>query len=53
MYGYVTQSAELAAVNPKDEKHIAEFKKYLIIRKSAKAKAGIRYTFAATQLTSN
>ncbi|GHT03559.1 hypothetical protein AGMMS50276_33500 [Synergistales bacterium] len=30
----------MLTLNPKDEKHIAEFKKYLIIRKSAKVKSG-------------
>jgi transposase len=55
LYGYVTRLVELAALNPKDEKHTAEFKKYLIIRKSAKAEGGytinIRRDVVDKQLT--
>jgi len=40
LYGYATSLAEMAAADPEDKKHVSEFKKYLIIRKSKKTGAG-------------
>ena len=41
LFGYVTSLARQAATDPYNEKYVAEYKKYLIIRKSRQSSSGV------------
>ena len=47
LFGYVTFLARQAAMDPNNEKFLAEYKKYLIVRKSPQARNGVTVNIRA------